>query len=136
MVDTFKATHNPSYQGCPTSHLQTILLFFNLTNMHGVSNTLVEELLSLLGLDLFPKDNTIPKSLYEAKTILKKLKLNTIQFMHVIMDVYCLKEICRKPKLVQSVKSPCLLKGQLLFLARCFIIFYQSQASYNTCINV
>jgi hypothetical protein len=48
----------------------------------------VEELLSLLRLDLFPKDNTIPKSLYEAKTILKKLKLSTIQFMHVIMDVY------------------------------------------------
>lgn len=100
--------------------------------MHGVSNTLVEELLSLLRLDLFPKDNTIPKSLYEAKTILKKLKLSTIQFMHVIMDVYCLKENCRKPKLVQSVKGPCLLNGQLLFLARCFIIFYQSQASYNT----
>jgi hypothetical protein len=132
----FKATHNSLYQGCPTSHLQTILLLFNLTNMHEVSNTLVEELLSLLRLDLFPKDNTIPKSLYEAKTILKKLKLNTIQFMHVIMDVYCLKEIYRKLKLVQSGKGPCLLKGQFLFLAICFIIFYQSQASYNTCINV
>ncbi len=56
--------------------------------------------------------------------------------MHVIMDVYCLKEMCKKPKFVQSVKGPCLLKGQELFLARCFIIFYQSQASYNTCINV
>jgi hypothetical protein len=43
-----------------------------------MSNMLVEELLFILRLDLFPNNNTIPKSLYEAKSILKKLKLSTI----------------------------------------------------------
>jgi len=35
-----------------------------------------DELFSLLKLDLFPRDNTLPKSLYEAKTIVKQLGLN------------------------------------------------------------
>jgi hypothetical protein len=36
----------------------------------------VDELFSLLRLDLFPRDNTFPKSLYEARTIVKLLELN------------------------------------------------------------
>jgi hypothetical protein len=36
----------------------------------------VDKLFSLLRLDLFLRDNTFPKSLYEAKTIVKRLRLS------------------------------------------------------------
>ncbi len=64
------------YEGCPTNCLATILLLLNLCSTHGVNNMFVDELFSLLKLDLFPKDNTFPKSLYEARTIVKRLGLS------------------------------------------------------------
>jgi hypothetical protein len=44
--------------------------------MHGVSNAFVHELFSLLKIDLFLKDNTLPKSLYEAKRVVQRLGLS------------------------------------------------------------
>jgi hypothetical protein len=84
----------------------------------------VDELFSLLRLDLFPKKNTLPKSLYEVKIIVKRLGLNYSSIhVHVIMGVSCLRENWIKQMLAQSVKSQDMLKGQILYLARCFIIF-------------
>ncbi len=64
------------YEGCPISRLTTILLLFNLSSTHGVTNMFVDELFSLLRLHLFPRDNNFPTSLYEAKSIVKWLGLS------------------------------------------------------------
>ncbi len=63
MSDMFKKTQTPLYEGCPTSHFASILLLLNLCNTHGINNIFVDEFFSLLRLDLFPRDNTLPKSL-------------------------------------------------------------------------
>jgi hypothetical protein len=65
----YQEAHTPLYKGCPTNHLVAILLLFNLITTHGVNNLFVDELFALLRLNLFPKDNTLPKSLYYAKKI-------------------------------------------------------------------
>jgi hypothetical protein len=54
----------PLYEVCPTNCLDGIILLFNLITTHGVSNTFVDEFFPLLKFDLFPKDNTLPKSMY------------------------------------------------------------------------
>jgi hypothetical protein len=124
MANMFKEAKILLYEGCPTSHLATILLLLNVCNTHGVSNMFVDELFSLLRLDLFPKKNTLPKSLYEVKIIVKRLGLNYSSIhVHVIMGVSCLRENWIKQMLAQSIKSQDMLKGQILYLARCFIIF-------------
>jgi hypothetical protein len=71
-----KDVQTPLYEGCPTSRLATILLLLNLCNTHGISNMFVDEFFSLLRFNLFPRDNTLPKSLYEINTIVKWLGLN------------------------------------------------------------
>jgi hypothetical protein len=76
MSGMFKEAQTPLYEGCPNSCLATILLLLNLCNTHGINNMFADELFSLLRLDLFPKDNTLPKSLYEVNTIVKRLGLN------------------------------------------------------------
>lgn len=61
-VDYEKATSNmfqevqtPHYKKCPTSHLIAILLLMNLVAKDGVGNAFVDELFTLLKVDLFPK---------------------------------------------------------------------------------
>ncbi len=71
-----KDAQTSMYEGCPISCLATILLLLNLCNTHGISNMFVDEHFSLLRLDLFPRDNIIPKLLYEVKTIVKWLGLS------------------------------------------------------------
>jgi predicted Zn-ribbon and HTH transcriptional regulator len=48
----------------------------NLVTMYGVSNAFVDELFTLLKVDLFLKDNNLPKSLYHAKRVEKRLWLS------------------------------------------------------------
>ncbi len=48
----------------------------NLVTTYGVTNVFVHELFTLLRVDLFPKDNNLPKSLYHAKKVMKRLGLN------------------------------------------------------------
>jgi len=71
MVEMFHEAHTPLYAGCSTSYLATILLLLNLIITHGVSNTFVNELFTLLKCDLFLKDNTLPKSMYQAKKVVR-----------------------------------------------------------------
>lgn len=63
-VKMYKEAQTPLYEGCFNSQLPSILLLLSLVSTHGVSNTFVDELFTLLWVDLFPKDNTFPKSLY------------------------------------------------------------------------
>jgi hypothetical protein len=71
MAEMFHEAHTPLYVGCPTSRPATILLLLNLIITHGVGNTFVSELLTLLKCDLFLKDNTLPKSMYQAKKVVR-----------------------------------------------------------------
>lgn len=52
------------------------MLFLNLITKHGVNNLFVDELFALLRLDLFPKDNILPKSMYHAKKVIQWLGLS------------------------------------------------------------
>ncbi len=72
----FKEAQTPLYKGRPTSQLATIILLMTLCTTHGVNNTFVDELFSLLKLYLFPKGNTMPKSLYQAKRVIQHLGLS------------------------------------------------------------
>ncbi len=78
-----------SYEGCPNSRFASILLLLNLISTHGVSNTFVDELFTLLWVDLFPKDNNLPKSLYHAKSIVQWLRL-TYNSIHVYYNGFLL----------------------------------------------
>jgi len=60
----------PLYEGCLTSCLNVILLLLNLTTTHMVNNTFASEFFALLKIDLFPKANTLPKSMYHAKRLI------------------------------------------------------------------
>jgi hypothetical protein len=69
MVEMFQEAHTALYARCPTSRLATILSLLNLITTHGVNNTFVNELFALLKCDLFLKDNTLPKSIYQTKKV-------------------------------------------------------------------
>jgi hypothetical protein len=51
------------------SCLVAILLLLNLIITHGLNNLFDDELFALFRLDLFSKDNTLPKSMYYVKKV-------------------------------------------------------------------
>ncbi|CAM6026736.1 unnamed protein product [Sphagnum balticum] len=71
MVEMFQEVRTPLYVKCLTSHPATILLLLNLITTHGVSKTFANELFTLLKCDLFLKYNTLPKSMYQAKKVIR-----------------------------------------------------------------
>ncbi len=52
-----KVTSTPLYEGSSTSMLSTTLLLLNLRKIHGISNSFMDELFSLLWKELLPKGN-------------------------------------------------------------------------------
>jgi hypothetical protein len=76
MSKIFQDARTPFYEGCPISHLATILMLLNLLITHGVNNAFVDELFMLSKVDLFPKDNFLPKSLYHTKKHIQQLDLS------------------------------------------------------------
>ncbi len=76
MVEMFQEAHTPLYQGCSTIRLATILLLLNLITTHGVNNTFLNKIFTLLRIELFPKDNTLPKSMYQVKRVVRELGLS------------------------------------------------------------
>ena len=76
ILDKFvKDAMTPLYDGCTTSKLSGTLLLLNVCNVYSVSNTFVDELLALLKEDFLPQGNHMSKSMYEAKTSIRKLGL-------------------------------------------------------------
>jgi hypothetical protein len=67
----FQETQTPFYKICLISHLIAILLLMNLVITYGVTNVFVDELFTLMKVDLFSKDNNLPKSLYHVKRVVK-----------------------------------------------------------------
>jgi hypothetical protein len=76
MAKMFQEARTPLYEGCSTSCLTTSLLLLNLITTHGVNNTFANELFTLLRCDLFLKDNTLPKSMYQSKKVVWRLGLS------------------------------------------------------------
>jgi predicted Zn-ribbon and HTH transcriptional regulator len=94
----------------------------NLVTTCGVSNAFIDALFTLLKVDLFPKDNNLPKSLYHAKKAVKRLGLSynnihacyngCVQFKRELNTA----TTCPKCKMLR------LLKGPILFHVRYFVI--------------
>jgi hypothetical protein len=64
------------YEGFTTNMLKTILLLLNLRIVHRVNNVFMNELFSLLHLELLPKVNKMLAITYEALKLVKTLGLN------------------------------------------------------------
>jgi hypothetical protein len=69
----FTKASTPLYEGSSTSMLSTTLLLLNLRIIHGISNSFMDELFSLLRKELLPKGNKMPATTYEALKIIKYL---------------------------------------------------------------
>jgi hypothetical protein len=85
------------YDGFTSNMLWTILLLLNLKIVHRVSNVFMNELFSLLHLELLPKVNKLSATTYEALKLVKTLGLNydsihactyTIKFQFIIPFFY------------------------------------------------
>jgi hypothetical protein len=70
MLEMFQEACIPLYEGCLVSCLIVVLLSLNLMTTHGVNNTFADEFFALIKIDLFPKVNTLPKSMYHAKRLI------------------------------------------------------------------
>jgi hypothetical protein len=64
----------PLFEGSSMNMLSTMLL--NLKIVHGVSNVFMDKLFSLLKMELLPKGNNMPTTIYEALKLIKELGLN------------------------------------------------------------
>jgi hypothetical protein len=72
MSEMIQEAHTPHYEGCPTSCLATILLLLNTLTTHGVSNTFVDELFTLLTFSLWITNQLM----YQAKKVIQQLGLS------------------------------------------------------------
>jgi hypothetical protein len=79
----------PLYEGSPSNRLTSTLLLLVCCTTFAVPNNFVDELLKLLKETILPKDNTLPKSYYEAKCMLMKLGLS-YDSIHACRDGCCL----------------------------------------------
>ncbi len=66
----------PLYEGSPSNRLTSTLMLLVCCTTFAVPNNFVDELFKLLKETILPKDNTLPKSFYEAKCLLMKLGLS------------------------------------------------------------
>jgi len=65
----FQEAHTPLYARCPTKLPYNHPIIVEFDNYTWVNNTFANELFTLLKYDLFLKDNTLPKSMYQAKKV-------------------------------------------------------------------
>jgi len=68
------------HEGSSTSMLLTLLLLLNLKTIHGVSNSFMNELFSLLRKELLPKGNKLHAITYEA---LKTIKVFGLSYEYI-----------------------------------------------------
>lgn len=66
----------PLSQGVHSTTLAATMLFMNICTIDGVSNKFVDELLSFLHKYLLRIDNCLPKNMYHAKTLTKRVSFN------------------------------------------------------------
>jgi hypothetical protein len=66
----------PIYGGTNVSIISATIVLINMAVIHNVSNAYVDGLLKYLSTMLLPRENSLPKSHYEAKRLIRKLGLN------------------------------------------------------------
>ncbi|CAM6122643.1 unnamed protein product [Calypogeia fissa] len=66
----------PLFTGCKIDLISFVLLFLNIAHNHGFTNGGVSEVLSLLADHTLLDDHCLPRTLYSAKQILRKLGLD------------------------------------------------------------
>ena len=73
--DILEDAEKPLYVGSKYSRLSGLMKLYNVKGKYGLSDQCFTALLEVLA-DMFPENNTIPKSMYEAKKIMKVLRLD------------------------------------------------------------
>jgi hypothetical protein len=64
------------YRDCPVSIVSATIVLINMSVIHGVSNTFMDELLKYLSSILLSRENALLHSHYEAQKLIRKLGLN------------------------------------------------------------
>jgi hypothetical protein len=64
------------YDGASISELGFLVMFFNICTCHNVANVCATELLSFLKTSVLPKNNKVPKNMYEARKVISSMGLD------------------------------------------------------------
>jgi hypothetical protein len=88
MTELLEEFQIPFYKGCNTSRLVATLLFLNCFVIFGVSTAFADEMLKLVK-ELLPRENTLPKSHYEAQKYMAKMGLS-YNSIHACKNQCCL----------------------------------------------
>lgn len=81
----------PVYQGCTENRLQCGIVLMTLASVYGVSDNFVTALLGYLAGTLLPRFNSLPRTAYELKTMIRKLglehqRIDTCPDGHILFD--------------------------------------------------
>ena len=66
---------DPVFEGCTENRLQCGIVLMTLASVYGVSDNFLTTLLSYLAGTLLPRSNSLPRSAYELKTMIRRLGL-------------------------------------------------------------
>lgn len=66
---------DPVFEGCTENRLQCGIVLMTLASVYGVSDDFLTALLSYLAGTLLPRSNSLPRSAYELKTMIRRLGL-------------------------------------------------------------
>jgi hypothetical protein len=75
----------PVWEGCNRSRMQSSVVLVTLCQLYGVLDTFVTALLTYLARDLLPSSNCLPRTVYEVKTMIRKLGLQH-ERIHCCLD--------------------------------------------------
>ena len=67
---------NPVYPGCRENRIQSGIVLMSLASVYGVSDAFLSALLTYLAGNLLPRTNSLPRTAYELKTMIRKLVLH------------------------------------------------------------
>jgi hypothetical protein len=88
MTELLEEFRIPFYEGCNTNRLVATLLLLNYFAVFGVSTAFADEILKLVK-ELLPRENTLPKSLYEVRKYMAKMRLS-YNSIHACKNGCCL----------------------------------------------
>lgn len=74
-MELLEESRIPFYEGCNTNWLVATLLLLNYFVVFGVSPAFANEMLKLMK-EVLPRENTLPKSHYEAQKYMVKIELS------------------------------------------------------------
>ena len=75
MEKLFAESRKRLFKGCRTNRLKFVIVILTMCNLYGVSYSFLDELLRFLWSDILPRDNRLPKTSYECRTLLMRMGL-------------------------------------------------------------